>query len=67
MEVLSRLRREVEEQFESLMSSKVEISYEKERVSKPRKETEDESQEIVRLPHHLEVRGRSLIPGQGFG
>ena len=33
-EVLSRLRSEVEEQLQSFMSNKVEISYEKERISK---------------------------------
>jgi hypothetical protein len=60
MEVLSKLRRELEEQLQSLLSNKVEISYEKERISKLQKEAESEKQEISRLQYDLEVERKAL-------
>ncbi|KAJ6294671.1 hypothetical protein OIU76_022704 [Salix suchowensis] len=54
------LRREVEEQLQSLLSNKVEISYEKERISNLQKEAESEKQEISRLQYDLEVERKAL-------
>ncbi|PPD89429.1 hypothetical protein GOBAR_DD13632 [Gossypium barbadense] len=48
------------EALSSLMNNKVEISYEKEAINKLQKETEDESQEVVRLQHELEVERKAL-------
>ncbi|KAK6117634.1 hypothetical protein DH2020_048596 [Rehmannia glutinosa] len=60
MEVLSKLRREVEEQLQTLMSDKLEISYEKERMNKLRRDAETENQEITRLQYELEVERKAL-------
>lgn len=46
--------------MESLMSNKVEISYEKERLGKLLTEAEFQSQEIVRLQRELEVERNAL-------
>ncbi|XP_057774351.1 uncharacterized protein LOC130993473 isoform X2 [Salvia miltiorrhiza] len=60
MEILSRIRREVEEQLQALMSDKLEISYEKERLNKLRRDAETEGQVLTRLQYELEVERKAL-------
>ncbi|KAF3793569.1 hypothetical protein EJ110_NYTH08023 [Nymphaea thermarum] len=60
MEVLSKLRLDVEEQLQSLMSDRIKASIEHDRLNKLRKEAEDESQAIIKLQYELEVERKAL-------
>ncbi|PWA96954.1 hypothetical protein CTI12_AA034220 [Artemisia annua] len=60
MEVFSKLRHEVEEQLSSIMSSKVEILHEKERLNKLLTYVEIENEEIAKLQHELEFEHKAL-------
>ena len=60
MEVLSKLRSEVEEQLHSVLSKKVEISFEKSRIEKLHKEIENENLAVVQLQYELEVERKAL-------
>jgi hypothetical protein len=60
MEVFSKLRNEVQDQLQSLISNKLEIAYEKERIKKLREQAEIENNEITRLQYDLEVERKAL-------
>lgn len=60
MEVSSKLRHEVEEQLSSIMSNKVEILHEKERLNKLLTDVEIENEEIAKLQHELEIERKAL-------
>ncbi|CAJ1977036.1 unnamed protein product [Sphenostylis stenocarpa] len=58
--VFSKLKHEVEDHLQNLISDKVEIAYEKEKISKLRELTENEKKEITRLQYELEVERKAL-------
>nr|GEZ03259.1 centrosomal protein [Tanacetum cinerariifolium] len=60
MEVFSKLRLEVEEQLSSIMSNKVEILHEKERLNKLLTDVEIENEEIAKLQRELEIERKAL-------
>jgi hypothetical protein len=60
MEVFSKLRNEVQDQLQSLISNKLEIAYEKERIKKLREQAEIENNETTRLQYDLEVERKAL-------
>ncbi|EPS72480.1 hypothetical protein M569_02277, partial [Genlisea aurea] len=60
MELLSRLKREVQEHLQSVMADKLEVSYEKERLNKLRRDAEAQNQGIARLQYELDVERKAL-------
>uniref|UniRef100_A0A804N467 Uncharacterized protein n=1 Tax=Zea mays TaxID=4577 RepID=A0A804N467_MAIZE len=60
MEVLLKLRSEVEEQPQNVLSKKVEVSFEKSRIEKLQKEIESDNSAVVQLQYELEVERKAL-------
>ncbi|XP_020406726.1 uncharacterized protein [Zea mays] len=60
MEVLLKLRSEVEEQLQNVLSKKVEVSFEKSRIENLQKEFESDNSAVVQLQYELEVERKAL-------
>ncbi|XP_006827628.2 uncharacterized protein LOC18422877 isoform X1 [Amborella trichopoda] len=57
---ISKLRHDVEEQLQNLISDKMEILFEKDKLNGLRKATESENQALVQLQYELEVERKAL-------
>ena len=60
MEVLLKLRSEVEEQLQNVLRQQVEVSFAKSRIENLQKEFESDNSAVVQLQYELEVERKAL-------